>query len=924
MIIILVIALVALVGVIAVVGVNGLFGILLSFLYYIAKWFLMAIDFCQSFMRRLCGLEGVTVEGESEKKDILFDMILNNKDVQTALLAILALSIILVFGFAMVQIIRLEYTTEGSKNAKGPIIKKCIKTIFLFCLIPFCAFIGIYFSNQLIGVVDAATNTKGNSSIAGTIFIYAAKDANIIRNQYAEWSWCGWGHFGDVIKARIPLIGGDLKYDSDTGILYDGSDAITGGETKLYKANGGKGAITGASYVHSDLNDTDADKVDDWFSMPTENAYKVQKSNNSKAISMKNGEAINFTNAGAVKYFYNLNQMDYFMLFVAGWFCLKIMFSTVFGLVMRLYKVAVLFIVSPFPVAMTVIDDGASLNKWKSKFLGETFSAYAVVAGMNIFLMLLPVFSKIKFFDEAAVSVLGLFSSVGNINILSGFALAGLFNKMCQMVIILVGCYMIKDIIGIISDLLGTGGNVVADGEGMQKNIGETVAKAGSVAMGGLTLAAAGATAIGGKAMASYAKLKAKGNEKAKGKQNKKINKLEDKNKKLEKDHKKKQMIAKEHDDRAAKIEAAKGKNEDRINELINKEVMGDLTATEEKELESRMSKRDQYDQDIEREKNAAKQIRKSDEYTKNEAKIEKAKKRIDKRDKSTEKLAKTFDKGTVAALRGKSLIGNAVVGTKVAQYINKGTMGMLTAEGRGKLDKQVAGIDDDTELIMKRYSKAKGQSKAKTVTGVNGQKVSANSRKGYSKDNAFFESAVGNSEIIKNVSLNADPASYNQMADTIANAIKSIESGKYDDVAVRDLIANRASAEEFMSTQDPTKAKAFKDMLDSATKGMASRRGSKDRNDAMAEAAAHAKDIRIAGGVVKIDGNDMKNLIHALTHGNKQAALDPKYGQELVKYVEKAISKANDKVNQMKTDSKQDNLVADLLRQLIEISKGK
>ena len=51
---------------------------------------------------------------------------------------------------------------------------------------------------------------------------------------------------------------------------------------------------------------------------------------------MKNGEAINFTNAGAVKYFYNLTQMDFFMLFVPGWFCMKILISTVFGLIMRL------------------------------------------------------------------------------------------------------------------------------------------------------------------------------------------------------------------------------------------------------------------------------------------------------------------------------------------------------------------------------------------------------------------------------------------------------------------------------------------------------------------------------------------------------------------------------------------------------------
>ena len=205
-------------------GFNAVGNIFFTCLYAIARWFLIAIDFMQSLVRKLCGLD-------DKKGDVLFDTFIRSEEVKIALLAILALSIILVFGFAMVQIIRLQYTTEGGKNAVGPLVKTCLKSIFLFCLIPFTSFLGVYVSNQLLKAVDAATSTSGSTSIAGRIFKISAKDANPYRSGEVEWVFVGWNHVFDVIIADV-MPGGDT-YDRDTGIYKKKSGYTNEGERKV-------------------------------------------------------------------------------------------------------------------------------------------------------------------------------------------------------------------------------------------------------------------------------------------------------------------------------------------------------------------------------------------------------------------------------------------------------------------------------------------------------------------------------------------------------------------------------------------------------------------------------------------------------------------------------------------------------------------
>ena len=885
MIIILVIALVGLLGILITVGVNGLLGILCSFLYRIGSWFLQLIDFCQSFVRKLCGLE--TVNGE----DLLFDTILMNPAIFRALLAIFVLAVCLVFGFALVQIIRLEYTTEGAKNAKGPIIKKCIKSIFLFALIPFCAFLGIFVSNMLIGVVNNATNLGEDASIAGVIFEVSARDANIVRRYEqgedlpASWVFVGWRYFGDVISASTGLFNFDgVEYDSDTGLLWDGTNCKTGGTTKLFY-NKYSGQLEGAEYVNPNFSGLSSSQIDTAFmkrsngDVPGQDcAYVVAKSDDQHAISLRNGEVINFTNVDAVEYFYNLNQVDYFVLFVAGWFCLKALISLVFGLVMRAYKVAILTIVSPFPVAMTVIDDGNSLNTWKKKFLAETFSAYGAIAGMNLFLILLPVFNDLTFFESA-----------------SG-PLDDIFNYFCRLIVILVGCYMIKDIVGLVQDLIGTGGNVMSDGEGMTKNIGQVAMQAGSVAMGGLT-AAAGLAKAGVNTV--NAKLFTQKNDKMAADENAKADKADEK------------IQASEN--AIANIEQ-KAKDEGR-----------DLTDVEKRKIEI-------HQNSIARNKEI------STKHRENAAKY----------NEKNAKYEQNINKGLHTALRGTSVMGNVVKGSKFYQNVEKFSGGLLTAGGRAKLDKQISESGDDGQSIVSATKKAKELAKEGFVSGSRSDKQTPKrDKQGHivkdNKGNVVYEkqqiyAANKNSLIsrmhafgmgqtlgyetqsaeIKNINAGDVTANFRNVKHAVDTNLGDMTDEEKRNVSTKEFVDNA----QIFTAGNSDATKAAKEFSDAIGDSLKHEKGSREYNEAMNKAKKAQDTLRLANALVEIKPESIAAMQKAVKAGAMPSDISKSYGKQMEALIGKAIEKAQDKVSNTKGDSKTANSIQELLRELIQVTK--
>ncbi len=883
----LLVTLVAILSITVVFGSQAIMQLIFNFLYFICKWFLVFIDFCQSMFRSLVGL-GPVPGSDAGSKNILFDGVLNNSMVRGAFFAILALSFFLVFGFALVQIIRTEWTTEGGKNAKGPIIKSALKSFFLFFLIPFCSMLGVYVSNMLLGVVDVATaGGTGSSSIAGKIFRSAVDDANPIRrleqlkqenktsyedlNDSVEWVN---GGFGTLIGYGI--IG---RYDVNTGIYWWEADGEYGllhsnrGEKKVYYDNATK-SIKGFSLITvSDGSIHDgitAEALDEVFSRYTysENVVTItgkssEASANNKASNLSIGMILNYTNQDAVYFFYNMHSINYIVMIVASWFALSALTSTLFGLVMRMYKVAILFIISPYPVSLSVLDNGSALNKWKGKFIGELFSAYGVVVGLNLFFILLPVFDNLVLFENN-----------------------NFFNSLAQMLFVIIGCYMIKDIVSTVSEFTG-GGDVLKTGEGMKKQVSNGVVSGISKAVGIATGIGAGASAA-----ASAASQAIHGVGQAM-------------------DNKKREKLVESNRDIDAQLSDKNLSDADRQRLLAEKQ------------------------------NNSAK---------------------IDNIDSRQEARTAKLERGRSTYLRSKQLLVNKFTGNKAFQTINNAAGGILTADGRAKLDKAAAGGSEENANIIKSADKDRQS------YGAWGRHLNSNSllgrgdaaahRLAYERknlDGTTYQRQKGDSIVgfARKGELDAtNRSAYNETYKLAMNAAQ--ENNKavkhVDSVLNLDNIrqmSNEAAAEEIKQAKleiesidisDAAKKEARRE-LSELSEAVKYEKGSDKYNEALervsrtrdasgvwhddANKQAQIANLRAEVSSATVSAEDIQRMKNNRDNKDYQRIVtDPDYADGFKKIIAKANEESMTKAKAMKDDQKTANVVPDIIRQVLTVLK--
>jgi len=518
-------------------------------IYGIASLLLMLLDFVQDCFKKLAGLDTYYYEGVDSafKHEDILQRLLTTPEILKAFGSLVVVGIILLFLLTIIQFIRVEYTTEGSKNSKGNIIQQALKSIAMFVIVPIASFIGIFLSNKLLQIIDNATDPSPGSTIAGNIFKISVYDANPIRAGKSNYGGFGMAQQEAIFMAEkgyeaykgpswVATIDGisvtfkSKDYDGekpDPDIVYGFANATkvqitqvsgtevspTGKVTSIYeffaaddniKFSGvGVNADTGDTYEYEltfgavdpeelcerfkDKRGEDlAETLDDVMShrgqneaQNSTNRYSVtgHSSVNGKFVGLgiDEGDDLDYTNPFAVMYFYNMQDINYFMLFVCSGFAIVCLYKAAFGMVMRLYMCAILFIISPPIIALAPMDNGKALSSWKSKFIGQVLAGYGTVVALNLFFTVLPIIEKIELF-RAETSP---WQSVA----------ASFFNGLVQMVFVLVGCFMLKDISKTISGFIGAE-DAMASGDGMSKQIGAVATKAASVGVG---LAAGGA-----------------------------------------------------------------------------------------------------------------------------------------------------------------------------------------------------------------------------------------------------------------------------------------------------------------------------------------------------------------------------------------------------------------------------------------------
>ena len=449
--------------------------------------FFKLLDFVQDLFRKLAGLGTIydsagNALGTSAGNDTyeaggdLVVYLFRQKVVQNALFGMVILAVVLLFIATFIQMARVEYTEDGAKNSKWPIITSALKSLTLFFIVPLTCVFGVLLSNFVLKMVDGVTAGGNAVTISGLIFKLGAYDANVVPrssdtiseddvNEAVKWLKKQINPESESTSTTAKVKGGRFQDSNDANVLS----------------------------VPSDLSYNDlADAIDDIFasrSHVTGGKLEFDYAFDDVA-EVGIGEEVSYLNYFLVMHYYHQTKMNFLYMWIAIFIALTSLFNASMGMIMRLYNLVVLFIISPPIAALMPLDGGSAYKNWRQKFIGSTISAYGTIAGLNLFFQIVPIVQSINLFDPNA--------SAGHelMNINNGF-----YNRLTQLLFVLVGCLMIKDISKMISSIIGAEDAMEA-GAGMSKQVAENAAKIGKVAVAGAALA----TGVG---MAGLAKFSA-------------------------------------------------------------------------------------------------------------------------------------------------------------------------------------------------------------------------------------------------------------------------------------------------------------------------------------------------------------------------------------------------------------------------------
>ena len=347
----------------------------------------------------------------------------------------------------IVQLIRVEYTTEGAKNSKGSILGIAIKSLGKFVLIPLICVVGVGISTTLLKAVDRATSQGGGASISGSIFLAGAAEANVLRTGERDAVSSGY---------LISSTGSDVKIPDD---------GMAGEKVNLWN-------VFGVTKAGSDeaQKATLASAIDASFGSSKENCVKVP--DGSSWGKYQEGQALYYGNPQSVNYFYNFGDMNFIVLYLGAGFALVCLFKASFGLIMRMYKITALFIISPGVIALEPLDGGNAYKGWRKNFIGTTLGAFGVVISLNLFFFLIGTINSIKLFPES-----------NTLEILNN----GPINYWIKAVFTLVGLLMINDLSKQISGYIGAD-DALGDGSKMAGDVAKKATKFGGMAAKGVVM----------------------------------------------------------------------------------------------------------------------------------------------------------------------------------------------------------------------------------------------------------------------------------------------------------------------------------------------------------------------------------------------------------------------------------------------------
>ena len=400
--------------------------------YTVLTWFAWLCELIITVIRKLAGLEPYYYNNklisDTGQGDFLLRLV-QEEGIRDLFLSLLILAVVLLIVVTFISVIKSEWSEMAKDgNNKYKIIAGAFRALINFLAVPVIAVLGVIVGNALLKALDGVTSSQDDSGIVNVVMYSLLAGTN-----YAE-SYTGPNDNSigaQIIRANT----GEVPWGTGTyqGVynLFLGSSAGTYNSVAIDNAfknrievNSGVRFATVEGEKFFGVGDADVDKL------------------NAKLYAGKT-LVFSYQDTAIVSYFYDITGVNYLLGFIVLFFLTKTLILISYGLVKRMFYMAILIVISPPVVAVTPLQPKA-LQKWREYFVKQTLSIYGTVVAFNLFFLLMPYIQKFQLFNP----------------IEEGFwqwLPIDTINSYITMLFIVAGVLVIQDFSHMINDIIGAG-----------------------------------------------------------------------------------------------------------------------------------------------------------------------------------------------------------------------------------------------------------------------------------------------------------------------------------------------------------------------------------------------------------------------------------------------------------------------------------
>lgn len=462
---------------------KGLFQALVIYafapIYYLFMGICSIVNFAEMMFKKFAGIDPImTNDGEMN----ILDVFIRSNEIWGLFVSILILSIVLLFLFTIVAVIKSEFALDAKGSAKGPIIARSLKSLAMFIIVPTVSLLGVYAVNAITDTINSMMKGSDDTGMVQQVFYTMSYNANKAR----------------INKEFAEYIKGCGNTRNNNGGAFKGSqEDVAYAIDQAFKTN--QKHKSGLKY--------------DAMDFPMEMIEAQDFSSLFMPVSMSNyWDTYSIWDIVQVNFYFSILDMDYIIGFGSAIVITYMLLSMSCVLIKRIFEIVILFLLAAPMIALSPLDGGSASKSWQKEFIKRVIAIVAPVFSINMYFIMIPLFMKISIFNGG----LGNLASAGAISmsamgIPAAAAVAGAYaayDALFQIIAICVGMSVVKTASALLCNLLGIQ-DLVKEGdkqtkEGMKKAASAAITVAGAVATGGAAAGAMGAMkAAGGAAKAA-------------------------------------------------------------------------------------------------------------------------------------------------------------------------------------------------------------------------------------------------------------------------------------------------------------------------------------------------------------------------------------------------------------------------------------